>query len=95
VAAFVGSKFVAVGSVLRGLDGFVFVEGLLAIDELRGNLNPVEKASGRLEVNEALTTAALMRAIESWMEAESSGTGSCKGPNLRWGSAPTEWVLSW
>jgi hypothetical protein len=49
--AFAGGKFVAVGSQLRGLDGFVFIEGLLAIDELRGNLDPVEKGGGFLEVD--------------------------------------------
>jgi hypothetical protein len=47
-----GSEFVAIGSVLRGLDDFVFVEGLLAIDELRCNLESVEKAGSLLEINE-------------------------------------------
>jgi hypothetical protein len=47
---FAGGKFVAVGSQLRGLDGFVFIEWLLAIDELRGNLEPVEKAGSLLEI---------------------------------------------
>jgi hypothetical protein len=47
---FAGGKFVAVGSELRGLDGFVFIEWLFAIDELRGNLEPVEKAGSLLEI---------------------------------------------
>jgi hypothetical protein len=51
---FAGGKFVAVGSELRGLDGFVFIEWLFAIDELRGNLEPIVQAGSFLEIDDAV-----------------------------------------
>jgi len=54
VDAFLGGELVAVGSLLRGLDGFFSIEYLLEIDRLRGNLEPVEKAGSFLEIDAAV-----------------------------------------
>jgi len=49
-----GGEFVALGGLLRGLDGFFFMEVRLGIDETRGNPDPAEKAGGFLEVDAAI-----------------------------------------
>jgi hypothetical protein len=51
---FAGSKFVAADSLLRGLDGFVYIEVFLTIDKLRRNLDSVEKPGSFLEINAAV-----------------------------------------
>ncbi len=49
-----GSEIVAFESQLRGLDGFFFIEVLLAIDELRGDLDACEKTGSFLDVDASI-----------------------------------------
>jgi hypothetical protein len=49
-----GGKFVAVGGLLRGLNCVAFIKALLAVDELRCNLDAVEKGSRFLQVDAAI-----------------------------------------
>jgi hypothetical protein len=46
-----GGELVALDGLLRGLDGFGFIDGLLAVDELGRDLEPVEKRCGLLETD--------------------------------------------
>ncbi len=84
-----GGEFVAYRGLLGRLDGLGCIEFLLAIDELRGNLDAVENGGGLLESDAVIDDGIVDAGHGEWMAAGSSGAGNCKGPYLRWGSAPT------
>ncbi len=80
-----GGEFVTCGGLLRGLDRFVCVEFLLAIDELRGNLEPVENGGRLLELDAVIDDGVVDAGHAELDGGGIFGRGQLQGPVLEVG----------